>query len=171
MKRDIRLSVTYPHPPARVWRALTTSQAIAAWLMPNDFVPEVGRAFTMRTEPALGFDGVVHCEVLTLEPERSMSWSWRGGPIDTVVTFRLEPEGQGTRLYFEQTGFEGLPALLVSVILGQGSKRIYRQRLPEVLDRMARGEGFGAVAPEGCEGSVVEKGLGKAVGALSGPGR
>jgi len=38
--------------------------------MPNDFKPVVGHAFTFRTEPVSqhGFDGVVHCEVLDLEP-------------------------------------------------------------------------------------------------------
>ena len=48
----------YPYPPERVWAALTSSEALAAWLMPNDFVPEVGHGFTLRTKPAPSFHGL-----------------------------------------------------------------------------------------------------------------
>ena len=56
-----------PHPPAKVWNALTDPALLAAWLMPNDFVPALGHRFTFQTEPvpAQGFDGVIRCEVLT----------------------------------------------------------------------------------------------------------
>lgn len=37
----------YPHPPEVVWRTLTDSAALGEWLMETDFVPEVGRPFTM----------------------------------------------------------------------------------------------------------------------------
>ena len=30
------------HPPAKVWHALTDSDLLARWLMPNDFAPTVG---------------------------------------------------------------------------------------------------------------------------------
>ncbi|MER6829051.1 SRPBCC domain-containing protein [Streptosporangium sp. NPDC000563] len=96
------------HPPARVWRALTDTDLLARWLMPNDFKPVVGHRFTFRTEPKPkhGFDGVVHCEVLDLEPERLLRLSWRGGRLDTTVVWRLEPEGRGTRLFLEHAGFD-----------------------------------------------------------------
>ena len=68
MKADIDASVVYPHPVDRVWAALTSSEALAAWLMPNDFEPVVGHRFTFRTKPAAGFDGMVRCEVLELDP-------------------------------------------------------------------------------------------------------
>lgn len=141
MRRDIRLVRTYPHPPQLVWRALTDPALISEWLMETDFAPEVGRRFTLRTDPQPGFDGVVHCEVLELEPVRRMRWSWRGGPIDTVVSFELEPvplaDAAGTRLRVHQAGFEGLPAVLVSFILSSGSRSIYGERLPRTLDRLA----------------------------------
>lgn len=135
--RDLEISRVYLHSPDRVWKALTDPRKIARWLMPNDFEPRVGHRFTMRTDPAPGFDGVVHCEVLELEEERSMRWSWRGGPIDTQVEFQLSPVFSfgraGTRLVVRHTGFEGLPAVLVSFILQAGNRRIYGQRLPAVL--------------------------------------
>ena len=82
-------------PPERVWQALTDPALLARWLMPNDFKPVTGHAFTFRTEPVPqhGFDGVVHCEVLTLEPPRLLRFSWASGILDTVVSWSLVPEG------------------------------------------------------------------------------
>jgi uncharacterized protein YndB with AHSA1/START domain len=59
VKADIDATVVYPHPIDQVWAALTSSAALAAWLMPNDFQPEVGHTFTFTTKPAPGFDGIV----------------------------------------------------------------------------------------------------------------
>jgi uncharacterized protein YndB with AHSA1/START domain len=89
-----------------VWRALTDPDRLARWLMPNDFAPVVGHRFTFRTDPRPGFDGIVHCEVLALEPERLLRWSWRGGTLDTTVTWQLRPEGRGTRLFLRHDGFD-----------------------------------------------------------------
>ena len=50
MKADIDATVVYGHPIDRVWAALTSSAALAAWLMPDDFHPEVG--FTLTTAEA-----------------------------------------------------------------------------------------------------------------------
>jgi uncharacterized protein YndB with AHSA1/START domain len=138
MKRAVHLRRDYPYPPEQVWRALTERELIAEWLMANDFEPRVGHRFTMRTDPGPGFDGIVHAEVLELEPPRRMRWRWRGGPIDTTVTFRLEPRvvfaQAGTRLYLDHEGFEQLPAVLVSFILGAGWARMLRGSLARVLD-------------------------------------
>jgi uncharacterized protein YndB with AHSA1/START domain len=143
VKRTLRLSQRYPHPPELVWRGLTEPALIAEWLMDNDFAPVVGHRFTLRTDPAPGFDGIVHCQVIELDPPRTMRWSWRGGPIDTVVSFSLAPVAvgalEGTRLEVEQTGFDGLAPVLVSFILGAGNRKIYRRRLPALLDRLAGG--------------------------------
>lgn len=107
MTASITNETYLPHSPERVWRALTTSDEIARWLMPNDFAPRLGAHFTFRTNPmpALGFDGICHCEVTAFEPPHLLAYTWVGGALDTRVTFRLEPEGEGTRLYFEHSGF------------------------------------------------------------------
>jgi len=69
----------------------------------------VGNSFTFRMEPSQWWDGIVHCEVLELEREKRLSYTWRSGPesspLDTVVTWTLTPTGQGTRLTLEHTGF------------------------------------------------------------------
>lgn len=130
---SIRIDRIYPHPPTRVWRALTEPALLARWLMPNDFAPRTGHRFTFRTDPAPGFDGVVHCEVLELEPGRRMTWSWRGGPLDTRVTFELDEVPGGTRLRMTHTGFHGLRARLVRLILAMGCRTLYGRRLPDLL--------------------------------------
>jgi uncharacterized protein YndB with AHSA1/START domain len=106
--RTIHVDEFLAHPPARVWRALTDPVLLAKWLMPNDFRAVVGHRFTFLTDPRpnVGFDGLVHCEVLAVEPERLLRISWRGGTLDTTVTWTLAPEGRGTRLFLEHDGFD-----------------------------------------------------------------
>ena len=52
MKRDLHFEVVYLLPPEKVWRALADCEAIAQWLMPNDFAPRVGHKFQFRTSPS-----------------------------------------------------------------------------------------------------------------------
>jgi uncharacterized protein YndB with AHSA1/START domain len=136
MKRDIRLEAFYPYPPERVWRAITDGPAMTKWLMPNDFEPRIGHKFEFHTKPAPGFDGIVHCEVLAMEEPKVLSYSWKGGPIDTVVKFSLEPAPNGTKLFFEQAGFGGLKAIMVSYMLGSGWKKMFRSSLPKVIENI-----------------------------------
>lgn len=152
MKADIDATVVYPHPVDRVWAALTSSDALAAWLMPNDFEPAVGHRFTFRTKPAPGFDGIVRCTVLEIDPPRRMVWSWAGGNIDTTVTFTLKATADGhTRLRMHQAGFHGLGAQLTRRILAGGYPRILGRNLPAYLDQLT-GETTGPVRVECAEG-------------------
>ena len=135
MARSIAKTAWYPHPPVRVWMALTDSDALGRWLMPNDFEPRVGHEFTMRTKPAPGFDGVVRCEVLEMDAPRMMSWRWQGGGIDTVVRFELEAEREGTRLRLVQSGFSGVRQGLVSMILARGWAKMLAGSLHAEVER------------------------------------
>ncbi|WP_049575596.1 SRPBCC family protein [Nonomuraea sp. SBT364] len=103
--RAIRLDQFIAHPPAKVWRALTEPELVARWLMPGDFRAEVGHRFTMTTTPKkqVGFDGIVHCEVLEVEPRKLLKLAWGAG---WTVSWRLEPEGRGTRLFLDHEGFD-----------------------------------------------------------------
>jgi len=116
MTDTIRREVPFPQPPDQVWRAIADSATLAEWMFPNDFEPRVGHRFTFRVppNPKVGFEGLtVRCEVLECEPpgEKShgrlvFSWS-AGGPVEnTRVSFRLEPDGAGTRVLFEHSGFD-----------------------------------------------------------------
>jgi uncharacterized protein YndB with AHSA1/START domain len=110
MTKTIRREILVPQPREQVWRALTDSTALAEWMFPNDFVPRVGHHFTFQVppNPKLGFDGlVVRCEVLECEPPSRLAFSWSaGGLADTRVSFRLELDGEGTRVLFEHSGFD-----------------------------------------------------------------
>jgi len=60
-----------PHPPEKIWRALTQPHLMEEWLMKTDFKPEIGHHFTLR-----GDWGGVECEVLAIEPEKTLSYTW-----------------------------------------------------------------------------------------------
>ncbi len=124
-------------PPEQVWHALTDPDLLAQWLMPNDFRPTVGHQFTFRTEPVPehGFDGIVHCQVLDLDPPRLLRFSWQGGQLDTVVSWRLVPQGAGTRLLITHDGFDdGDPAQRLTMsILGGGWRGHLVERLRTLL--------------------------------------
>jgi uncharacterized protein YndB with AHSA1/START domain len=136
MKRDVTFEIVYPHPPEKVWRALTDRRALSEWLMENDFEPRTGHKFTFRTKPAPGFDGVVHCQVITLDEPRCLSYTWRGGPINTTVTWKLEPTANGTRLRLAHTGFTGLRGMMLAKLLGGGWNKMLNNTLPDVLKRV-----------------------------------
>jgi uncharacterized protein YndB with AHSA1/START domain len=145
MKRDLHFEMTYPHAPEHVWQALTSADAIAQWLMPNDFKPIVGHRFQFRTKPAPGFDGVVQCQVLEISPPERVVYTWTGGGIDTRLIWTLKRVPEGTCLTLDHTGFEGLRGLLVSGILGKGWRsKILTINLPALLNRWS---GSGPVPP------------------------
>ncbi len=90
-----------PYPPAKVWRALTEPELLAAWLMVNDMQLLVGHSFTFKAEPTPWWDGIVRCEVLEIDLHKRLRYSWRSGPessrLDTVVTWTLTPTPQVAR--------------------------------------------------------------------------
>ena len=98
----IRCDQFLAHPPAAVWRALTDPRLHARWWAAGDVKPEVGHRFTLD----MGKWGQQSCEVRTVEPERLLSYSFAEGALDTTITWRLEVEGTGTRLFLEHAGFD-----------------------------------------------------------------
>ena len=135
MTRAVRLERRYPHPPRTVWSWLANSDAMAQWLMPNTFEPRVGHRFEFRTKPAPGFDGIVKCEVLEVDPPKRLAFSWAGGGIDTIVRFDLVPDGAGTILRFEQSGFTGVKGVLLGHMLANGWRGMFDRKLPRLLGR------------------------------------
>jgi uncharacterized protein YndB with AHSA1/START domain len=96
------------HSPEKVWRALTDPALLTEWLLPVvDLTLEPGAAFTFRTQPYPGWDGVVNCQMLEIEAPRKISYTWVVGfGLNTVVTFTLTPTASGTRLSLVQSGFK-----------------------------------------------------------------
>jgi uncharacterized protein YndB with AHSA1/START domain len=87
-------------PVQKVWRALTQPHLLADWLMQNDFQLRAGHRFQFRGEW-----GSVDCQVLVVEPDRTLSYTWAAMGLETVVTWTLTPVATGTRLRMEQVGF------------------------------------------------------------------
>ncbi|WP_344234055.1 SRPBCC domain-containing protein [Kribbella hippodromi] len=108
----IEVDQYFPHPPAKLWRALTTPELMAEWLMPNDFRPAVGHRFTFQAKAVgqTGFSGAIACEVLELTPPKRLRISWCDAAdpdgMATEVAWTLQPEGKGTRLFLEHSGFD-----------------------------------------------------------------
>jgi uncharacterized protein YndB with AHSA1/START domain len=105
--RSVVVEREFPHAPDKLWRALTQPHLIEEWLMKNDFRPAVGHRFNLRGD----WGGVLDCEVLAIEPNRTLSYTWNFAHDDaaynlqSVVTFTLTPTSTGTRLRMEQVGF------------------------------------------------------------------
>lgn len=105
---DVSLEFELPHPPEKVWRAITDPGLVSEWLLPvTGLRLEPGAAFAFRTDPHPGWDGSVDCRILEVEAPRRLSYAWVVGAmgLDTVVTFTLAPSASGTRLTIVQSGF------------------------------------------------------------------
>lgn len=95
-----------PFPPEKIWRALTQPHLMEEWLMKTDFKPEIGHDFSLR-----GDWGGVQCEVLAIEPEKTLSYTWNhphddpAYALESTVVFTLTATASGTHLRVEQTGF------------------------------------------------------------------
>jgi uncharacterized protein YndB with AHSA1/START domain len=98
--RSVIVEREIPHPPEKIWRALTQPHLIEEWLMKNDFKPEVGRRFSVSANW-----GGVDCQVVALEPNWTLSYTWDTKDLESVVTWTLTPTSTGTRLRMEQVGF------------------------------------------------------------------
>jgi uncharacterized protein YndB with AHSA1/START domain len=88
----------YPQPVPTVWEALTDPKALAAWLMPNDFVPIVGHRFQLDSRPGMGF---IDAEVLEVDAPRFLRCRWTIEGVPSEVTIKLHDDAEGTRLELE----------------------------------------------------------------------
>ncbi len=98
--RSVVVERDVPYPPGKIWRALTQPHLIAEWLMKNDFAPVVDHRFNFRAEW-----GDVDCQVLAVEPEKKLTYTWSALGLESVVTWTLTPTEMGTHLRMEQIGF------------------------------------------------------------------
>jgi uncharacterized protein YndB with AHSA1/START domain len=103
--RTVVIEKQFPHPPEKLWRALTESPLLAQWLLNNDFAPTVGHKFQFRSEPVQGWNGIIDCKVLAIDPPKRLSYTWASMGLESVVLFTLTPESGGTHLRVEQSGF------------------------------------------------------------------
>lgn len=142
----IRVDHYFPHPPAKVWRALTEPELLAEWQMPGarEFRLQVGHRYRMTSvpRPSTQFSGVVEVEVLDYDIERMLSVRWADAspdnPVDWTITWTLEQEGRGTRLFLVHEGFDpDDPAQSMARKIMDGGWRSHVLRaLGETLERL-----------------------------------
>lgn len=146
MARTIQHEVEYPHPPEKVWRALTEPAQIARWFpsawgaTTTDFKPVVGADFRMDAEKKRGWRGHVTGTVLEVEPNRRLVYTWAGSPQEdaepTRVEWTLEPTSTGTRLrfvYHLSPGFTGFMGWMAEKGAGASWRKMMDQALPQLL--------------------------------------
>jgi uncharacterized protein YndB with AHSA1/START domain len=98
--RSVVVEREIPFPPQKIWRALTQPHLIEEWLMKNDFKPVVDHRFKLSADW-----GSVDCQVLAVEPDKTLTYTWAAMGLESVVTWTLTPTSTGTNLRMEQSGF------------------------------------------------------------------
>src|ERR1700678_2325486 len=139
---EIRIVRDYPHPPEKVWRALTDPALVPLWTStgqggrPEGFKPEAGTKFRFIGKPFPGWDGIVRCEVLAVDEPRLLRYDWRNKESDepTIVTNRLEEVPGGTRLTWDHIGFQGIEGIFMAGLLGRGRRKMLSGGLPRGLN-------------------------------------
>ena len=111
-----------PFPPEKIWRALTQPHLIEEWLMKNDFAPLVDHRFSLRADW-----GAVDCQVLAVEPNRTLSYSWGAYGLESVVTWTLTPHGHG---HPPAHGTVRLPAGAATILPGRPGRMATVHRGP-----------------------------------------
>lgn len=82
-----------PHPPERVWRALTGAEHLAAWFpqrIEGEWLPGATLRFVSGEDDADAFTG----EVLAVDTHRLLEFTWGTDRL----RFELAPDGTGTLL-------------------------------------------------------------------------
>jgi len=121
MTDSLERTVDLAAPIARVWRALTDHVEFGSW-----FRVAIEAPFAVG-ETATGFithKGYEHvrwaARIVAMDAPRRFAFTWHPYAVDpavdyeaeepTLVEFRLEPLGQGTRLTLTESGFDRIPA-------------------------------------------------------------
>jgi uncharacterized protein YndB with AHSA1/START domain len=106
----IRKEIEINAPVETVWRYLEDHEHLAAWLMRNDFKPEIGRDFHFYQQPSGNWDGILDCKLVELEAPRRIAFTWNANTIgvDTLVSIDLEEVEGRTKLTLIHTNWEGV---------------------------------------------------------------
>lgn len=162
MNRTIRLKTFLPYKKHIIWSALTQKELLSKWFMENNIEPRINHEFEFKMAPQRGWDGITHCKIIAIEAGSQISYTYCGeatgekamacagihsekvaqaskgifAALNTILTFRLEPTCGGTLLFMEQSGYEGVKMMLISLIMQMGWKKQLRKKLPKLLEAM-----------------------------------
>jgi len=136
MRRDLTVETDLPYSIGQVWAALTDPEALSEWVMPVEgFAPEPGRKFRFKAKPMPGWDGLINCEVLEVDPPQRMVIRWQGSKMrtPTTLTWKLTETPEGTRFRIDHRGFSGPMAAISALMHKGGWRRMASRRLPARL--------------------------------------
>lgn len=105
MTKTIKKERVFNHSIDQVWNAITKAEEISTWFLKADFKPQEGYKYTFNSSgeecsPIIG-------EVLEANPYTLVyTWIVKDNPAKTTVTWKLEDQGNSTKLYLEHSGIE-----------------------------------------------------------------
>jgi uncharacterized protein YndB with AHSA1/START domain len=109
VKEQVKLNVFYPHPPEKVWQALTDCRVLNAWMMPNNFKPRLGHKFKFESNSLPGIKTIIHCEIVELEQPKRLAYTWQDEITKepSLVIWQLNQVEGGTQvqLSHQQIGY------------------------------------------------------------------
>lgn len=142
----------YPYPIDEVWAVLTDPEQVARWTTtgrggrPEGFSAVAGTRFRFVGRPTVGWAGTVYCEVVAVDPPRSLRYTWRGDETSddvTDVAYVLDETATGTRFTWRHSGFTGVGGLAMSTLLGRVRRKMLTDGLPPVLEAYHRARARG----------------------------
>lgn len=150
MKRTIKIKRCIPFQPKQVWQAITDPKLLGDWFMENDIELKLNHEFTFRKDPQPGWNGITYCRIIKIENERHIAFTYKGEAsgektlacagihsevaansvkgiftkLDTILSFTLIPDCNGTCIVIQQSGFNGIKLILVSYVMQMGWKKL-----------------------------------------------
>ena len=131
---DICKTIVLNAPLEKVWEAVSTSEGIAAWWMPNSLKPIIGHEFVLHT----GQFGDSICTVTELQPPTRLGFDW-GKDWHVLIELKKLNEEQ-TELTLIHSGWDAnkvtefeQPHTVVRGFMESGWERIVKERLPDLV--------------------------------------
>lgn len=129
-----------PHPPQRVWEALTRADLLAGWFMHSSTDLADGASFQLHDPDARGWSGRLDCRVEEFVKHQRLRY--RATEVDgssvTTLQWTLVPSEAGTDLTLVHSGWQGARGWLTGMALKIGWGSLLRSKLPTVLAGVAR---------------------------------
>lgn len=126
MIKTIELSQFIHYPPHKVWLALTSPELLQQWWAKGDVQPVVDHRFTLD----MGSFGNQACLVKTVEKESLFEYDFAIGVLDTIISWKLIAQGEGTLLQLNHSGFNVDSPLGQQAFIGMG------KGWPQILSRI-----------------------------------
>jgi uncharacterized protein YndB with AHSA1/START domain len=130
----------YRVPVERVWKAITDPKQMKEWYFDiPDFRPEVGSEFSFTGTDTEGLAWIHLCTVTEVIPFRKIAYTWqyKDQEGNSLVTWELFAQENGTRLKLTHSGLESFPPLksLAKENFAMGWGEIVGKSLPAYLEK------------------------------------